>query len=139
MPFPYRKVLVLGATSGIGRALASRFIAEGSRVVVVGRRQDRLDDFVAQHGADKAAGFQFDLSRIPDLPAFAARVGAAHPDLDCVLVNQGVQRILDFSKPDTVAMDDVAAEMTVNYLSAVALTRAFLPLLQQKSAPTTLM
>ena len=36
MPFQYKKVLVLGATSGIGRAMASRLVQEGSYVIVVG-------------------------------------------------------------------------------------------------------
>jgi short-subunit dehydrogenase len=37
MPFQYKKILVIGATLGIGEALAERFIAKGSHVIVVGR------------------------------------------------------------------------------------------------------
>jgi NAD(P)-dependent dehydrogenase (short-subunit alcohol dehydrogenase family) len=36
MPFPYKHVLVVGATAGIGRAMADRLVEEGSKVTVVG-------------------------------------------------------------------------------------------------------
>ena len=39
---------VTGATSGIGRAAALRFAAEGAKVVAASRRKDRLDQVVAE-------------------------------------------------------------------------------------------
>ena len=54
MSFPYKKILVIGATSGIGWALAERFVENGSKVVVVGRRKEKLDEFVTKYGSDKA-------------------------------------------------------------------------------------
>lgn len=65
--FPYKKVLVLGATSGIGKALASRFVANGIAVVVVGRRQEHLDEFVQQHGADRAFAKVFDITKLDEV------------------------------------------------------------------------
>ena len=71
MAFSYKHVLMIGATSGIGQALASRLIREGSSVTVVGRRQDRLDSFVKEHGNDKARGIAFDIGDISAIPQFA--------------------------------------------------------------------
>ena len=46
-----RRLLVVGATSGVGRAIAAMAAAAGARVVAVGRRADRLDALVAEgHG-----------------------------------------------------------------------------------------
>ncbi|KAH7401911.1 hypothetical protein DE146DRAFT_744582 [Phaeosphaeria sp. MPI-PUGE-AT-0046c] len=45
MAFQYKHVLVIGATSGIGRGMADHFIGQGIKVTAVGRRQDRLDEF----------------------------------------------------------------------------------------------
>jgi len=70
MPFPYKHVLLIGATSGIGKAMADRFISEGVKVTAVGRRQERLDDFVSSHGSDKASGLAFDIGELDKIPAF---------------------------------------------------------------------
>lgn len=61
------------------------------------------------------------------------RLTQAHPDLDCVVLNAGVQYVMDFSKPWTVDMAKIQKEITINYVSMVALTHAFLPFFQQKS------
>ncbi len=53
---------MVGATSGIGAAMADRLVQEGSKVIAVGRRQDRLDDFVRRHGKDKASAAKFDIT-----------------------------------------------------------------------------
>ena len=62
MSFPYKTVLIIGATSGIGAAMAEKLVTEGSRVIVCGRRQDRLDQFVDKHGSDKASGIKLDIT-----------------------------------------------------------------------------
>jgi short-subunit dehydrogenase involved in D-alanine esterification of teichoic acids len=54
------------------------------------------------------------------------------PDLDCLFLNSGIQRGFNFSNPDAVDLDAVQLEFTTNYLSHVALTKAFLPFLQKK-------
>ena len=43
MSLKYNKVLVLGATSGIGWALAEKIVQDGKHVIIVGRRQEKLD------------------------------------------------------------------------------------------------
>jgi NADP-dependent 3-hydroxy acid dehydrogenase YdfG len=73
MPFPYKHVLLVGATSGIGKAMADRFIAEGVKVTAVGRRQERLDDFVSSHGSDKASSLAFDIGDLDKIPTFVEK------------------------------------------------------------------
>jgi NADP-dependent 3-hydroxy acid dehydrogenase YdfG len=70
MSYLYKHVLLIGATSGIGRAMADHFIANGLKVTAIGRRQERLDDFVAQHGSEKASGIAFDIEKLDEIPAF---------------------------------------------------------------------
>jgi len=60
------------------------------------------------------------------------RIIKAHPDVDCVFLNAGVQYVMDFSKPHTVDIQKIQHEMTVNYVSVVAVTHAFLPFFQAK-------
>jgi len=71
MSFPYKTVLVLGATSGIGLALAEKLIENGSHVIAVGRRKENLDSFVSEHGKEKASSIQFDITDLSSIPSFA--------------------------------------------------------------------
>lgn len=73
MTFHYKTVLVIGATSGIGLALAERMIENGSHVIAVGRRQENLDEFVQKYGEDKASSIKFDITNLAGIPAFVER------------------------------------------------------------------
>ena len=55
-----------------------------------------------------------------------------------MLLNSGIQRGFDFSKPETVDMDVLQEEFTTNYLSYLALTKGFLPFLLGKKEESAL-
>lgn len=129
----YKKALVVGGTSGIGEAFAAKLISEGTNVIVVGRRQDRLDNFVKTHGSDRATAIRLDVSQLADIPSFVASVTKSHPNLDCVVINSGIQRAFDFSRPQSVDLSSLDMELTTNYTSAVHLTTAILPHLTAQS------
>lgn len=128
----YEKALIVGATSGIGEALAERLVSSGTKVVLVGRRRDRLDAVVSRCGSDNATGITFDVTDLAGIAAFARAVVASHPDLDCLVVNSGIQRAFNFADPASVDLDVLGVELTTNYTSAVYLTAAFLPQLRTR-------
>ncbi|KAF7540542.1 hypothetical protein G7Z17_g12167 [Cylindrodendrum hubeiense] len=130
----YRKALVLGATSGIGETLASKLVASGTKVIAVGRRQDRLDALVQTLGANNVSAITFDVTRLADIKEFAANIVHEHPDLDCVVINSGIQRGFDFSTPETLDLSVLGDELTTNYTSAVYLTAAFLAHLKSQAS-----
>jgi len=70
MPFIYKRVLIIGATSGIGIALAEKMIGNGSHVIAVGRRKDRLDSLVEKYGSEKVSALQFDITNLGGIPSF---------------------------------------------------------------------
>lgn len=63
---------MIGATSGIGEALAARCVEAGSKVIVSGRREEKLADFVHRHGEAKSSAITFDITALDQIPAFAA-------------------------------------------------------------------
>ncbi|EED12246.1 4-nitrophenylphosphatase [Talaromyces stipitatus ATCC 10500] len=134
----YKKALIIGATSGIGEALAIKLISHGSQVVLVGRRQERLDNLVKRLGSDKSSAMQFDILKLQDISTFASKVTTEHPDIDAIILNSGIQRSINFAKPETVDMSVVQEELTTNYTSIIHLTMAFLPFLQAKKTTTHL-
>lgn len=79
MSWPYKKVLVIGATSGIGEALAVRCIEAGSHVIVSGRREEKLVNLVHQHGEEKATAAPFDITALDQIPEFASKCLAIFP------------------------------------------------------------
>jgi short-subunit dehydrogenase involved in D-alanine esterification of teichoic acids len=138
MSLKYNKVLVIGATSGIGLAYAERVVQDGKKAIVVGRRKENLDSFVQKHGQDKAEAVEFDITKLDQIPKFAEDITSRHPDLDCVLLNSGIQRGFDFTKPESVDLSLIEQEFTTNYLSYIHLTTAFLPHLQKQENETSL-
>ncbi|KAK8124338.1 short-chain dehydrogenase reductase family [Apiospora kogelbergensis] len=138
MPFTYKTVLIVGATSGIGAAMAEKLVAEGSKVIVCGRRQDRIDQFVGKHGADKASGIRVDITDHANLDAFVEKVLSDYPSLDCVFLNSGVQSATRLSRPLEFDLAKFHQEVNVNFTSIVNLMIKFLPHLQSKPHPTGL-
>lgn len=63
-----RVIIVTGATSGLGRAVADTLVAEGARVVVAARTTTDVESVAAELGAESAVGVVADLTD-PDSPA----------------------------------------------------------------------
>jgi NAD(P)-dependent dehydrogenase (short-subunit alcohol dehydrogenase family) len=80
--------LVTGGTSGLGLATAKRFVAEGAKVVVTGRREAELDAAVAELGSS-ATGVRGDVSVLSDLDRLYGTVREAHGRLDVLFANAG--------------------------------------------------
>jgi NAD(P)-dependent dehydrogenase (short-subunit alcohol dehydrogenase family) len=81
------KVAVIsGGTSGIGLAIARRFVKEGAHVFIFGRRRDALDDAVQFIGANVTA-IQADASKLEDLDRVADAVRSAKGKVDVVVSN----------------------------------------------------
>ncbi|MBD0289651.1 MAG: SDR family oxidoreductase [Thermoleophilia bacterium] len=107
-----RRCLVTGGGSGIGRAVARRFAAEGAHVVVSGRTVDRLVETAAQEEAiTTCAG---DVSRPDDARGMVEAVVERHGGLDVLFHAAGVlrrnERLEETSEREWA--DDVAANLT---------------------------
>jgi NAD(P)-dependent dehydrogenase (short-subunit alcohol dehydrogenase family) len=80
--------LVTGATSGIGRAIAQRFAAEGARVFFTGRRQDALDLLAAELG-NGAVAIRADTSVSSDVDALFTQIAQQTDRVDVLVANAG--------------------------------------------------
>ena len=118
--FEDRVVLVTGATSGIGLAIAQAFVEQGATVVGTGRDQARLMELAPQ--VDLA--LTLDLTAQRDVVTAVAAVQDRHGRVD-VLVNNAGQGLFQDWQHTNVA--DMQRLMDVNLFGAVRLTRALLP------------
>jgi NAD(P)-dependent dehydrogenase (short-subunit alcohol dehydrogenase family) len=81
--------LITGGSSGIGLATAKLFMAEGARVIVVGRGQARLDAAIADLGPN-ATGLSADVASMADLDRLMAEVKKTAGQIDILFANAGI-------------------------------------------------
>lgn len=127
-------ILITGGTSGIGRALAEAFYAEGNQVIITGRRQHLLDEITAANPGMKAIAL--DVEDSAEIDSFAQQLKIDHSDLNVVIHNAGIMRS---ESVQNGSVADAEATVTTNLLAPIRLTAALLPLLlrQPQSAIIT--
>ena len=81
--------VISGGNSGIGLAIAQRFVAEGAHAIIFGRRQAELDDAVRQIGRNVTA-IQADVTKLDDLERVAATARACGGVVDTIVSNAGL-------------------------------------------------
>jgi NAD(P)-dependent dehydrogenase (short-subunit alcohol dehydrogenase family) len=128
IPLRGKRVLITGASSGIGEAGAQRFAREGAEVIIVARRAQLLDE-VAAGIADNggiATAFACDLADLDAVDALAETVLQRFGGVD-ILVNNAGRSI---RRPLAESLDrwhDVERTMTLNYYSPLRLIRGLAP------------
>jgi len=138
MPFPYKTILLTGASSGLGLALTERLLSTGRTVIAVSRTATTSPDLqaLARKHPSLLHLEDFDCLSLPAIPAWTAAILARFPSLDCVLLNAGIQRLLDFTSPQTISLATHDREWTLNYTSPLHTLTAFLPhLIARAPAP----
>jgi NAD(P)-dependent dehydrogenase (short-subunit alcohol dehydrogenase family) len=80
--------VITGGNTGIGLATAKLFVAEGAHVYITGRRQEKLDEAVAEIGSN-VTGVQGDVANQADLDRLYEQVKAGHGKLDIIFANAG--------------------------------------------------
>ncbi|APR86012.1 3-oxoacyl-[acyl-carrier protein] reductase [Minicystis rosea] len=104
--FKDKVVVVTGGSDGIGLATAKAFAAEGAKVYVTGRRQERLDEAVDEIGGD-TVGIQGDVGNLADLDRLFERIQRDHGRVDVVFANAGISETVTFGALDEEHFDRV--------------------------------
>jgi len=120
-------VLVTGGATGIGFGIAEMFAAAGSSVIICSRRQAALDQ--ARKKLPTLDVFSCDLSRVEERERLAKWVAQAHPSLDVLVNNAGIQQRMDVHDADfwTRTRDELA----INLEAPVHLCHLLLPVLSR--------
>ncbi|ALI28945.1 MULTISPECIES: SDR family oxidoreductase [Mycolicibacterium] len=128
-----KRILLTGASSGIGEAAAEKFAAKGATVVAVARRQELLDDLVGRitaKGGD-ARAHAVDLSDMDAIDDLVATVERDLGGVDILINNAG----RSIRRPLAESLDrwhDVERTMTLNYYSPLRLIRGLAPGMRER-------
>ncbi|MGK5630247.1 SDR family NAD(P)-dependent oxidoreductase [Streptomyces sp. URMC 123] len=120
-----RVVLVTGAGTGIGRATARAFAAEGAHVVAVGRRAEPLDATAAGH--DRIAPLVADITADGEPERIVRTVRERYGRLDVLVNNAG---IVSGGPLGTLTPEAIAPLLATNLVAPVLLAQAALPSLE---------
>lgn len=119
-----KRILLTGATGGIGQALLEALVVEGARVVITGRNEHRLRQLTAIHG-DSIHAFRADLDDAGERDALLSACQAMG-GIDVLINNAGIS---EFGDAGSQSLERL---MKTNLLTPTLMCQAFLPMLRSR-------
>ena len=117
-------ILITGAATGIGFALAETLVNVGNKVVICGRRENKLKE--AKHKLPKIEIKVCDVSKEKEREALFVWVKENYPDLNVLINNAGIQRMVNLKK-GTKELFNVENEIETNLVAPINLSVYFIP------------
>lgn len=115
--------VVTGASSGIGRSIVEKFVAEGAKVVAFARNEESLRALEAAY-PERVIAVSGDVTRQEDLERLLKTTLETVGTIDILVPNAGIARVASFE--DSTA-DAFAAQFSVNFFGAAETARLFVP------------
>lgn len=131
-----RQVIVLtGASSGIGRETALRLADKGAKVVVSARREEPLDDLVAQikEQGGEATAVSADVANYSEVEALAREAVNTYGRIDTWVNNAGVYLVGEF---ETIELEEARRLFDINFWGELHGCKAVLPILKEQGEGT---
>ena len=129
--------VITGAGSGVGRAIALKFAAEGWNVALVGRRPEPLAEttsLAAAGARPRLVPFCCDVSRADDVAALGTAVLERFGSVEVLVNSAGIN--VPRRSFETLSLDDWHAVLATNLHGAYYCVRAFLPSMRSQAAGT---
>lgn len=105
-----KRILVVGASSGVGRACALSFVRHGAHVVLAARRRDLLDSAIVEAGGGSAV--ELDVMEPESIAASVDDAAAQHGGLDGVLYTAGMSPLARLSSVTSAQWNAIFAVNT---------------------------
>lgn len=122
--------MVTGATAGFGEAIARKLADEGMRVIITGRRKERLTDLAAAIGTDKAFPLAFDVRDADAVDAALEKIPQDFAQIDLLVNNAGLA--VGRSTIDNGELEDWDRMIDTNVKGLLYVTRAVVQGMKQR-------
>lgn len=119
----HKVAVVTGASTGIGRAIAEKFLGAGYRLAVMARSEQGLLELKKQ-SPENVLVVPGDVTKAADLDRLVAETIKAFGAVDVVVPNAGGAKVVSFENSDRVAIAD---QFNLNFVAATETVRKFLP------------
>lgn len=113
-------IVITGAGSGLGRAIAKRFAADGEKVVLLGRTLSKLEKVVEEIG-DNATAISCDIGNVESVRRAFAEIAETYPKID-VLINNAAH--IDYSTLADSSDEHLLNTVNTNMLGNLLCSRA---------------
>ncbi len=120
--------VVTGGGSGIGFAIAEKFVQNNIRTIIVGRDQQKLEDTKIKLG-DLCDSISCDLSDLNQIPKLVSKVISKHEQIDILVNNAGINMKKDFTE---VTDEEFQKILLTNVTAVFALSREVVKHMLQK-------
>lgn len=122
--------VVTGASSGIGRAIVTQYVAAGAKVVAFARNAEALKA-LAEQSNGQVTVVVGDATSSDDLDRLVKETVAAHGQVDILVPNAGIARVVPLADSTRAAFDE---QFGINLYAAVETLRLFLHHLKKGSS-----
>ena len=122
------KILITGATEGIGEALTLKFLELKNTIIAVGRNTQKLEELGKID--PRIIPFKCDISNPRDLESLNLFIQNKHQDLNILINNAGIQYNYNFAR-ETNLVEKIEQEINVNLTAPIKLIALLLPVLQE--------
>ena len=123
-------ILLTGGASGIGLALAVRFLNAGSTVIIVGRRADKLAE--AQQLYPGLITRQADVADPAERAELVRWATTTYPELNVLVNNAGIQNRIQLAHDAATDWNERRQELVINVEAPIHLSTLLVPHLRQR-------
>lgn len=130
-----KTIMITGATAGFGRAVAVRFAKHGYKIIITGRRKDRLSELekeLLSYGKIKVLTLNFDVRKQSDVASAIENLPSEWKNIDILVNNAGLA--VGLSHIDNGVIDDWDRMIDTNIKGLLYVTRAVSPLMVARNS-----
>ncbi len=118
-------IWLVGASSGIGKALVEKLLQPGVTLYISARSEDKLKEIANQY--DKVYALPMDMTKSEDVRWSIDKINAQHGHLDTVIFNAGT---CEYMNGDALEQDAIQRVFETNFFALTRLTEKVIPLLK---------